>query len=121
MKKFGDVVYTAEKEGKEKHVPVIEAPKKVKAGQWFTVTVSVGKEVPHPNLVEHHIKWIQVYAQVEGRPYNPVHVATFDFGPTFADPSVTFKMKLDKKSTIYALEYCNLHGVWESSVDIEVE
>ncbi|MGC8662978.1 MAG: class II SORL domain-containing protein [Thermoplasmata archaeon] len=121
MKRFGDMVYTGEKEGKEKHVPVIEAPKKVKAGQWFTVTVTVGKDVPHPNLVEHHIKWIQIYAQVDGRPYNPVHVATFDFGPTFADPSVTFRMKLDKKTTVYALGYCNVHGVWENSVEIEVE
>ncbi|MEM3334833.1 MAG: desulfoferrodoxin family protein, partial [Thermoplasmata archaeon] len=45
----------------------------------------------------------------------------FDFGPTFSDPSVTFKMKLDKKSTIFALAYCNVHGVWENSVEIEVE
>ncbi len=121
MKRFGDVVYTAEKEGKEKHVPIIESPEKVKANEWFTVTVTVGKDVPHPNLVEHHIKWIQVYAQIEGRPNNPVHVATFDMGPTFADSRVTFRMKLDKNATIFALAYCNVHGVWENSVEVKIE
>jgi len=105
----------------EKHVPVIKTPAKVKAGEEFEVVINVGENVPHPNTIEHHIKWIQVFAEVEGRPYNPVHAATFDFGPTFAEPKVKFRMKLNKTATLTALEYCNLHGVWENSVEIEVE
>ena len=42
----------------EKHVPVIEAPAQVKAGEWATVTVSVGKGIPHPNTTEHFIAWL---------------------------------------------------------------
>ena len=34
---------------KEKHMPVIEVPAQVLAGQPFQVKVSIGKEIPHPN------------------------------------------------------------------------
>jgi len=121
MARFGDFINPPEKEGREKHVPVIEAPASVKAGETFQVTITVGKEIPHPNTLEHHIKWIQVFAVVEGRPNNPVHVATFDVGPTFGDPKVIFPMKLENRATIFALEYCNIHGVWENSVEVEVK
>jgi superoxide reductase len=121
MAKFGDILNPPEKEGKEKHVPVIEVPASVKSGEAFDITVVVGKEVAHPNTIEHHIKWIQVYAVVEGRPNNPVHVATFDVGPTFGNPKVTFPMTLESNASIIALEYCNVHGVWENTVDVRVD
>lgn len=104
----------------EKHVPVIRVPEKVRAGEEFEVTINVGEKVPHPNTVEHHIKWIQIFAEIGGRNHNPVHVATFDLGPTVAEPKVKFRMKLDKSATLIALEYCNLHGVWENTVRIGV-
>lgn len=119
MEKFGNLFKTGEHEGKEKHVPVITAPNNVKAGEFFEVTVQVGDEVPHPNTIEHHIKWIQVYAKDEdGR---VVHVGTFDLGPTYADPKVTFPMKITRSSTLYAIAYCNIHGLWESSVKVTVD
>lgn len=118
--RFGDFIMPAEKEGKEKHVPYIEVPDTVKKGEFFEVTVVVGKEVPHPNTIEHHIKWIQIFAVIEGRPYNPVHVATFDLGPTYGDPTVTFRMKLEASAKIFALEYCNIHGVWENYKEVKV-
>lgn len=116
---FGDFYQTAQHEGKEKHVPVIHAPETVKAGEFFPITIAIGEEVPHPNLAEHHIKWMQVFAHYEGSK-NPVHIATFDWAPIFVDPKITFNMRLDKPATIYALSYCNIHGVWESSVKINV-
>jgi len=119
MKRVGEIFYPPEREGKEKHVPVIDAPSEVKSDEPFQVTVTVGKEVPHPNTVEHHIKWIQVFAAIDGR--NPVHIATFDLGPTFAEPKVTFTMRLQKSATLYAVEYCNIHGLWDYSVDIKVQ
>ncbi len=120
MKRFAEVITAPEQEGKEKHVPQIEAPASVKAGEAFEVTVVVGKEVPHPNTIEHHIKWIQVFAKMEG-PKPVVHVGTFDLGPTYAAPTVTFPMMLEKPATIFALEYCNIHGVWDNSVEVAVE
>ena len=50
----------------EKHVPVIELPAEIKAGEEFKVKVSLGKGVPHPNTIEHHIAWISVFFQPEG-------------------------------------------------------
>ena len=57
--KLGDLIQSGDFKG-EKHVPVIEAPAKVKAGEPFKVIVSVGKEIPHPNKPEHFISWIQL-------------------------------------------------------------
>jgi len=53
--KVADVVQTGDWKA-EKHVPVIVAPGSVKAGEKFVVEVSVGKEIPHPNTTEHHIR-----------------------------------------------------------------
>ena len=50
----------------EKHVPVIETVDTVKAGETFHVTLSVGKDIAHPNTVEHHIDWIKLYFVAEG-------------------------------------------------------
>jgi len=120
MKRLGDVITPPEKEGREKHVPDIEAPAKAAAGKPFQVTVTVGKETAHPNTVQHHIKWVQIFAKEDG-PKPVVHVATFDFGPAYAEPRVGFPLTLNKSSDIIAVGYCNLHGLWDNSVKVEVE
>jgi len=55
----------------EKHTPYIEIPSEVKPNEPFQVTVQVGKDIPHPNLVEHHIKWIQVFFEEEDELLTP--------------------------------------------------
>jgi len=117
---FGDLIYSRENEEKMKHTPHIEAPDRIKAGEEFMVTVIAGKEVPHPNTAEHHIKCVQVFAEEEGRPYNPIQVATLDLGPAYGEPKVTFSIRLKKTSKLWVLVYCNLHGLWENSKGIEV-
>jgi len=118
--KLADVITAPEHEGKEKHVPHIEAPAKVKAGERFEVKVHVGKETPHPNKLEHHIKWAMLFAKEEGdRPV--VEVAKADFAPTFGEPITTFTVMLQKTSDLIALEHCNIHGIWDNSVRVEVE
>ena len=47
--KLGDLIQSGDFKG-EKHVPVIEAPAKVKAGEPFKVIVSVGKRDPLSQL-----------------------------------------------------------------------
>ena len=115
---FGSVLIPPEYEGKEKHAPVIEAPAQVKVDVPFQVSVTVGKEKRHPNTTAHHIKWIQLFAKPEGK--TPVvHIATFDLGPTFAEPQITVPVMLAGPARLYALAYCNIHGIWESSVAIK--
>jgi len=60
MTKIGEQFQTADWKS-EKHVPVIECPDEVAADEIFNVTVTLGKEVAHPNTTEHHIRWIQLY------------------------------------------------------------
>ena len=117
---FGSVIIPPSQEmGKEKHVPIIDAPSSAKVGVPITVTVTVGKTVPHPNTVEHHIKGIQLYALPEGSRY-VVELAKCEFGPTYTKPALTASVMLQKNSKIYALAYCNIHGVWDFSVDVKV-
>lgn len=124
MKTFGQFLQSGDWKG-EKHVPVIHAPEKVKAGETFEIGVSIGDEIPHPNTLEHYIAWIKVFFFQEGGKF-PVELADFKFvahgeGGNFTEPSGTTKIKLDKTGTIHAISYCNIHGVWENSKDIIVE
>ena len=130
MKKLGEFTQTAEWKT-EKHVPVIECPDAVQAGQKFQVTVSVGKEIPHPNTTEHHIVWIDLYFQPEGEKFTH-HLGHYDFlahgasvqgpnqGPAYAEPVVCGTHSLKRSGTFFAVEWCNIHGLWESSRDIQV-
>jgi superoxide reductase len=113
----------------EKHVPVIECPESVVADKPFTVKVSVGKEIPHPNTTEHHIRWIDVYFQPEGDKFI-YQVGHFEFnahgesvkganqGPVFTAPEAAFAMKVNTAGTLIAIALCNIHGLWESSQSI---
>lgn len=109
-------------------MPVIEAPGEVSAGQRLTVNVSVGKEIPHPNTVEHHIAWIKLIFIADGATF-PVEVADYQFAArahpedhtavqTF--PSVAAEVEFGSSGTLVAVSYCNLHGLWESHSGLEV-
>jgi superoxide reductase len=113
----------------EKHVPVIEVPAGIKAGEAFNVTVSVGKEIPHPNTTEHFIVWISLFFKPAGE--GPIiQLAKFDYtahgestkganqGPAYTDPCSVCKVKLSEPGTLVALSYCNIHGLWESSTEV---
>lgn len=117
---------------KEKHVPVIEASDSVKKGDAVKASVTVGKEIPHPNTTEHHIRWIEVYFLADGEKF-PCQIGSFDFtahgesaqGPNtstiFTNPDAAFGFKTEKSGTIMASSYCNIHGLWASSKRLEVK
>jgi superoxide reductase len=122
-KTIGEKVQTADWKS-EKHVPSIDAPDSVKAEEWMTVTVQVGKEIPHPNTVEHHINWIQLYyTPNEGKFAYDLGRVTFNShgeGPASTDSKATFHFKVSQAGTLNAVSYCNLHGLWESSKAVKV-
>jgi superoxide reductase len=112
----------------EKHVPVIECPNGLKKGEFCDVVVSVGKEIAHPNTTEHFINWIALYFKpADG---NIVNLGRAEFlahgestkganqGPAYTNPVACFKVKLDEPGKLIATSYCNIHGLWESEVDI---
>jgi len=112
--KLGELIKGASQEGKEKHVPVIELVDCPDCGEKV-VKITVGKETPHPNTIEHHIKWIALFGVKAGL---AVHVTTFDLGPTYGVPTVVTHANLDDFSELIAIEYCNIHGLWESSYSL---
>ena len=116
----------------EKHVPVVEAPQSVKAGEAFDVTVSVGKEIAHPNTTEHHIRWIRLYFKPQGGKF-AYDVAYFEFnahgeaaggpntGPAYTEPCGTARLKISEPGEFVAVSFCNIHGLWEGSASVGVE
>ncbi|MBC7217367.1 MAG: Neelaredoxin, partial [Candidatus Caldatribacterium sp.] len=62
----------------EKHVPAIEGPETVAKGEVALFQVTVGKEIPHPNTTEHHIRWIALYFTPEGEKF-PYELGRVEF------------------------------------------
>ena len=130
MKQFGELFQTADWK-MEKHIPVIECPDQVKAGELFPVKVTLGKEVAHPNTTEHHIRWISVYFHPEGGKF-PYQIGHFEFtahgestdganqGPVYTNHEATVSMKTSKSGILLAMAYCNIHGLWQSRKPVAV-
>jgi superoxide reductase len=131
MAKVGELYQSADWKS-EKHVPVIECPDEVKANENFNVTVTLGKEVAHPNTTEHHIRWIQVFFHGQGDKF-PYQVGNFEFtahgeavdgpnkGPVYTNHSVTASLKISKSGTLYATSLCNIHGLWQNGKEVKVK
>lgn len=101
------------------HAPVITHPGSVKAGEPFTVEVSVGENL-HPMTAAHWIEYIEL--RIGNEPAGRV-----DFQARgFLKPKALFTVVIPKeaapdgKLTLVVQQHCNLHGLWESSSDITV-
>ncbi len=127
---FADLFQSADWK-QEKHVPVIEGPDTVKKGEVTVFQVTVGKEIPHPNTTEHHIRWIALYFAPEGEKF-PYELGKMEFtahgesvaganqGPAYTQPQAAFAVKLDRSGVLYATSYCNIHGFWKSERTVTV-
>lgn len=80
--------------GLEKHVPVVE-----KTPTGYKVKVG---SIPHPMEPAHFIQWIELIADGE------VHRKFLKPG---VPPEAEFKCSAN---TVFAREYCNIHGHWKS-------
>ncbi|MFQ5477585.1 MAG: desulfoferrodoxin family protein [Candidatus Binatia bacterium] len=96
-----------------KHTPKITAPKKVKAGEWFDVTIEIGHGERHPSLVEHHVRSITLLK-------NDVELVRAYLHPVQASPKVTFTVALEETATLRVLEEPTHSAAWESSVEVVV-
>ncbi|KGE73953.1 class II SORL domain-containing protein [Spirochaeta lutea] len=113
----------------EKHAPVIECkPQGEKQGS-YSVTVSVGKEIPHPNTTEHHISWIQLFFLPQDGTF-PIQLGEARFtahgesaqganqGPAYSVPEARFQVTITGQGTLQAISYCNIHGLWQSEIPL---
>ncbi len=131
LEKIGDLIQAADWKA-EKHVPVIECADAVKADEVFEVTVTIGKEVAHPNTTEHHIGWIALYFHPEGEKF-PYQIGRYEFsahgasvqGPNtssvYTHHAAKASMKTGKPGTLIAVSMCNIHGLWQFSKTIKLE
>ncbi len=127
---IGDYFQTADWKT-EKHAPVIECPETVQVDEEFIVSLTIGKEIPHPNTTEHHIEWIELYFKPE-KSKIPFMVGKVDFlghgasvkganeGPIYTGPKANFALRITESGTLMATSFCNIHGLWESSKDINI-
>lgn len=113
-----------------KHVPKMQAPASVIAGEWFDVTISVGKGDWHPSLQEHHVRYIALYK-------DDVEIARTYLHPVYSRPKVTYTIALeddytmdqdgkvtsrkDKTVTLRAVEEPTHTAAWEASQTVLVK
>jgi len=100
------------------HVPVITAPQKVKAGEPFDVNVSIGKNL-HPMGPTHWIEYVQL-----GIGNEPAGTLIFR-SHGYLKPETKFAVVLDenlkgRKVSLVATIRCNLHGIWQHYMNVEV-
>ncbi len=113
---FAEILKSADSEGKEKHVPFIEVLKGHGDQGENLVHVVVGKETPHPNTVEHHIVWIELYGvKKDGQ---VIDLGRAEFAPSFTSPSISFHAPVGEFKAFCALSYCNIHGVWQNCIEV---
>nr|HPL30425.1 desulfoferrodoxin family protein [Anaerolineae bacterium] len=97
----------------------------------FTVGLTLGSENAHPNTTEHHIRWIALYFQPQGAKFI-YEVDRFEFnahgeataganqGPVYSHYATSATLKITQPGTLHALAFCNIHGLWESTKEIEL-
>jgi superoxide reductase len=86
----------------------MEFPKRIEPGSWFYVHVKVCFMKENPSTSEHWITKIKLL--VDGK---KVAKTKFEKGGISA-PVAAFRIRLDRDSTLEAVEHCNLHGTWIS-------
>ncbi len=113
---FVEILKGAESEGREKHLPVIEVDR-----EGDIVHVVVGKEVPHPNTLEHRIAWIEVFGVKDDG--HVVCIGRGAFAAAYTSPDVYFKLStgtgVKEFKAICALAYCNIHGLWQNCIEVK--
>lgn len=96
-----------------KHTPKIIAPEKVKRGEWFDVTITIGEGGEHPSLSEHFVRYIALYI-------NTAEIARVYLHPVYSYPKVTLTIALDEGGSLRAVEEPTHSAAWESSKKIVV-
>jgi superoxide reductase len=100
------------------HWPVIRVPEKVKAGEFFSVEVRIGK-ILHPMRPEHWIEFLQLNIGNE-----PAGILVMR-SQGYLAPEGRFNIKLGenlkgKMVSLVVQDKCNLHGIWQNSVNVGV-
>lgn len=96
----------------DKHSPVIICSESAQRGVPFNVKVQIGKTVKHPNAVDHHYQYIQLWNLETLISEIKLQRASFGDDPVHIEVQFNFIPKVSLRLT--ALAYCNKHGLWKS-------
>ncbi|MBU0580349.1 MAG: Neelaredoxin [Candidatus Margulisbacteria bacterium] len=105
-----------EAEGQEKHMPSIDVKECGTCGE-LSVTIQVSKEVIHPSTVEHAIKTIILYGANKAGKLEQLTI--FQLGDQNTVPRIRTSIKKGQYVKLIATAYCNLHGIWENTVELK--
>ena len=95
--KMNELIPGSVEASSEKHVPAVTVNENI-------LEVNVGS-VDHPMSAEHSILWVYLETDKGGQR------KCLEVG---AAPTVTFAVSDEKPIAVYA--YCNLHGLWKSTI-----
>ena len=98
----------------KKHAVIIDAPDSVMEGESFEVTLNVGEFMEHPNEIGHFIEWMELYS-------GDTFLARIDLTPQKTEYVMKTTVNLDHAHTLRGRAKCNLHGLWETEKQIEVD
>ncbi len=102
----------------KKHMPVIKAPEKVKAGEPFDVNVIIG-EILHPMGPKHWIEYLQM--NIGNEPAGRIDFRSHGYLKPKAGFNVVLGEDLKGKTVSLVMQLkCNLHGIWESYHNVEI-
>jgi superoxide reductase len=87
------------------HVPVIEM-------DTSSARVTIG-EVKHIMEANHWIQWIELFADDES-------VGRIDLAPG-EEPEAEFDVDVAKAKVLKAQALCNIHGLWENTINTKVD
>lgn len=130
MQSFKELYQSADWKS-EKHVPFIDFSGQIRKNENTKVTVTIGKEIPHPNTSAHHIQSVSLYFKPEGDKF-PYRIGSQEFyahgdsvqGPdtstVYTHSEAVFTFRTGKSGTLFATCYCNIHGLWENSKEISI-
>ncbi|MBP2030534.1 superoxide reductase [Methanohalophilus levihalophilus] len=120
----GDIIQTEDRnkgdsQSVARHLPTIEVLRNHGGSGKDYIRVVVGKNAKHPNESEHHIKWIELYAHT--KMLNVVKIGRVNFTPG-TEPDAIFRLVyFGKYREFCAVSYCNVHGLWQSCIEIREE
>ena len=116
---FLKLIHNSNDENYEKHLPIIKLQKNHVDSTKNIIKVIVGENIKHPNIIEHSIKWIELYIITKDQKIK--YIGKQDFEPSYCYPEARFKIEqeiLNEINKIVAISYCNLHGLWINSLDV---
>ena len=96
----------------DRHTPHVICETTCKRGQKMKVKVKMGNDYPHPDEVEHYIRYIQLWnletmlAEVTFAP------STMGGEPSHAE--VDFYISPKQSAYLTAMSLCTKHGLWQS-------